>query len=80
MCDDVNQEVLTPNKLLLLQMPKLKPRRICRNERNILKPYSIIGGTGGKAITELREYHKCTTKKRNISPEVGDAVLIEDKR
>ena len=88
--DDVNQDILTPNKLLFgRNLDTVAPSNECSNqEPNLSKRAKYIESLldhwwnrwQTEYLTELREHHRYTSKKVVVTPKVGDVVLIGDDR
>ena len=89
MYDEVNQEVVTPNKLLFgHNLETVAPSDSVAVETDLSKRDSyqtkILDHWWKRwhddYLVELREYHKFKTKKRSVVPKKGDIVLISDDR
>ena len=88
--DDVNQEILTPNKLLFGRNleTNANPNYELKIERDLSKrqkyTLTLLNQWWSRwhydYLTELREYHKFSSKKRNLVPTVGDIVLVYDEK
>ena len=87
--NDVNQEVLTPNKLLFgrnLELCAPNVDVIVGNDILKRKKHTDIllehwwNRWHVEYLTELREHQKYKYKKQNLIPRVGDIVLVYDEK
>ena len=87
--DDVNQEVLTPNKLLFgRNLEPNAPNFDVQVETDLSKrkkyTETILDHWWNRwktdYLTELREYQKIKYKTRTLIPRVGDVVLVHDEK
>ena len=86
--DDVNQEILTPNKLLFgRNLEIVAPNDDIETEKDLSKRAKYTDNLlehwwnrwHDEYLTELREYHKFKSGRRLVIPQVGDIVLGKDK-
>ena len=89
MSDDVNQELLTPNKLLFgRNLETVAPNEKIENETRLTKRAKYMDTViehwwnrwHDEYLTELREHHKYKSKNSSLQPNVGDIVLIGDDK
>ena len=89
MYDDVNQELLTPNKLLFgRNLETVAPNDVIENESCLTKRAKYIQTViehwwnrwHDEYLIELREHHKHKSKNGLLHPNVGDVVLIGDEK
>jgi hypothetical protein len=89
MYDDVNQELLTPNKLLFGRNLETVASDIEISVENDISKRAKYTETlldhwwkrwRDDYLTELREYHKLKAQKQSLCPNDGDIVLIADDK
>ena len=87
--DDVNQEVLTPNKLLFgRNLETNAPNYDVKIESDLSKRMKYTDTLleqwwnrwHAEYLTELREYQKLKCKNQIVIPHVGDIVLVGDEK
>ena len=87
--DDVNQDILTPNKLVFgRNLETNAPNYDVKIESDLSKRKkyadTILGHWWNRwhvdYLTELREYQKLKCKNHNLVPRVGDIVLVGDEK
>ena len=88
MYDEVNQDILTPNKLLFGRNLETTVSDNVEVETNLSKRAKYIDTLldhwwkrwREDYLTELREHHKFKTKRCTLVPKIGDVVLIADDK
>ena len=89
MYDDVNQEVLIPNKLVFgRNLDVVAPNHELEVEKDLSERAKYINQLiehwwkrwKTDYLTELREYNRSKTVKLDLMPKVGDVVLSADDK